>query len=68
MRCPDGRWTRAYDGAAIRDRVTGLGAFPDLPPRKTRRRRVVRRRGFHRDRDAVERMSGRPEDARRIAA
>ena len=51
------------DGAAIRDRVTGPGALPDLPPRKTRRRRVVRRRGFHRDRDAVERMSGRRADA-----
>ena len=31
---------KGYDSTAIRDQVRSLGAFPNIPPRKTRKRRV----------------------------
>jgi transposase len=58
---------KGYDSSAIRDQVKGLGAFPNIPPRKTRKRRILWCRDFYRNRNAIERMFGRLKDFRRIA-
>ena len=55
------------DSDAVRAQVKGRGAFPNIPPRKTRKRRIFRCRDFYRNRDAIERMFGRLENFRRIA-
>ena len=58
---------RGYDSNAVRDQLRALGAYPNIPPRKNRRRRLLWDRQFYRNRNAIERMFGRLKDFRRIA-
>ena len=58
---------KGYDSNAVRDQVKDLGAYPNIPPRKNRRRRLFWDRTFYRNRNAIERMFGRLKDFRRIA-
>jgi transposase len=58
---------KGYDSNAVRDQVKGLGAFPNIPPKRSRKRRIYWCRDFYRDRNAIERMFGRLKDFRRIA-
>ena len=58
---------KGYDSTALREQVKGLGAFPNIPPRKNRKRRIFWCRDFYRNRNAIERMFGRLKDFRRIA-
>ena len=58
---------KGYDSTVIRDQLKGLGAFPNIPPRKNRKRRIFWCRDFYRNRNAIERMFGRLKDFRRIA-
>ncbi|PWJ17030.1 Transposase [Jannaschia seohaensis] len=58
---------KGYDSTALREQVKRLGAFPNIPPRKKRKRRIFWCRDFYRDRNAIERMFGRLKDVCRIA-
>jgi transposase len=58
---------KGYDSNAVRDQVKGRGAFPNIPPRRNRKRRIFWCRDFYRNRNATPRMFGRLKDFRRIA-
>ena len=59
--------TRNTGSNAVRAQVNDLGAYPNIPPCKNRRRRLLWDRQFYRNLNAIERMSGRFTDFRRIA-
>lgn len=58
---------KRYDRTAIRDQVKGLGAFLNIPPRRTRKRHIFWCRDVYRNRNAIKRVFGRLKDFRRIA-
>lgn len=58
---------KGYDSTAVREQVKGLGAFPNIPPRKNRKRRIFWCRAFYRNRNATLRLFGRLKNFRRIA-
>lgn len=47
--------------------MAAAGAFPNIPPKENRLRRVFWSRPLYRNRNAIERMFGRLKDLRRIA-
>ena len=58
---------KGYDSNAIRHKVEGKGTMPNIPPRANRRWKDCFSPFLYRDRNAIERMSGRLKDFRRIA-
>ena len=51
----------------MRDQVKGLGAYPNIPPKKNRLRKLFWSPELYRNRNATLRMFGRLKDFRRIA-
>lgn len=58
---------KGYDTDAIRRKVEGKGAMPNIPPKANRRWKNGFSPFLYRDRNAIERMFGRLKDFRRIA-
>ena len=58
---------KGYDSNAIRHKVEGKGAMPNIPPKANRRWKNCFSPFLYRDRNAIERMFGRLKDFRRIA-
>jgi transposase len=58
---------KGYDTNAIRHKVEGKGAMPNIPPKANRRWKNCFSPFLYRDRNAIERMFGRLKDFRRIA-
>lgn len=58
---------KGYDTDAIRRKVEGKGAMPNIPPKANRRWKNCFSPFLYRDRNAIERMFGRLKDFRRIA-
>ena len=58
---------KGYDSNAIRQKVEGRGAMPNIPPKANRRWKNCFSPYLYRDRNAIERMFGRLKDFRRIA-
>jgi len=58
---------KGYDSNAVRRKIEGLGAAPNIPPKINRRRTSCFSPVLYRDRNAIERMFGRIKDFRRIA-
>ena len=59
--------TRDKGSNAVRDQLRALGAYPNIPPKKNRLRKLLWDRTFYRNLNAIERMFGRLKDFRRIA-
>ena len=58
---------KGYDSDAVRRKIEGLGAAPNIPPKINRRWKSCFSPVLYRDRNAIERMFGRIKDFRRIA-
>jgi transposase len=58
---------KGYDSNAIRHKVEGKGAMPNIPPKANRRWKNCFSPFLYRDRNAIERMFCRLKDFRRIA-
>jgi transposase len=58
---------RAYDTNAIRQQIEAQGAAPNIPPKRTRRRKNCFSPALYRGRNAIERMFCRLKDYRWIA-
>lgn len=58
---------KGYDSNAIRRRIEGQGATPNIPPKINRRWKPCFSPVLYRNRNAIERMFGRIKDIRRIA-
>ena len=69
-RCPRATILHAdkgYDTNAIRRKVEGRGAMPNIPPKANRRWKNCFSPFLYRNRNAIERMFGRLKDFRRVA-
>lgn len=58
---------KGYDSNAVRRKIEGMGAAPNIPPKANRRWKNCFSPVLYRDRNAIERMFGRIKDFRRIA-
>jgi transposase len=58
---------KGYDSDAVRRKIEGMGAAPNIPPKANRRWKNCFSPFLYRDRNAIERMFGRIKDFRRIA-
>ena len=58
---------KGYDSNAIRQQVSGRGAFANIPPKANRKWKNCFSPYLYRDRNAIERMFCRLKDFRRIA-
>lgn len=58
---------KGYDSNAVRRKIEGRGAAPNIPPKVNRRWKCCFSPALYRDRNAIERMFGRIKDFRRIA-
>ena len=58
---------KGYDSDAVRRKIEGKGATPNIPPRANRRWKNCFSPHLYRDRNAIERSFGRLKDFRRIA-
>jgi transposase len=58
---------KGYDSDAIRRKIEGKGAAPNIPPKANRRWKSCFSPYLYRDRNAIERMFCRFKDFRRIA-
>ncbi len=58
---------KGYDSNAVRRKIEGMGAAPNIPPKANRRWKNCFSPYLYRDRIAIERMFGRIKDFRRIA-
>ena len=58
---------KGYDSNAVRHKIEGKGATPNIPPKANRRWKCCFSPYLYRHRNAIERMFGRLKDFRRIA-
>ena len=58
---------KGYDSEAIRRRVEGRGAMPNIPPKANRKWKNCFSPFLYRNRNAIERMFCRLKDFRRVA-
>jgi transposase len=58
---------KGYDSNAVRRKIEGKGAAPNIPPKANRRWKCCFSPYLYRHRNAIERMFGRLKDFRRIA-
>ena len=58
---------KGYDSNAVRRKIEGMGAAPNIPPKINRRWKSCFSPVLYRDRNAIERMFGRIKEFRRIA-
>jgi len=58
---------KGYDSDAVRCKIEGKGAAPNIPPKANRRWKNCFSPYLYRNRNAIERMFGRLKDFRRIA-
>ena len=58
---------KGYDSNAVRRKIEGMGAAPNIPPKTNRRWKTCFSPVLYRDRNAIGRMFGRIKDFRRIA-
>jgi len=58
---------KGYDSNAVRRKIEGMGAAPNIPPKVNRRWKNCFSPVLYRGRNAIERMFGRIKDFRRIA-
>jgi transposase len=58
---------KGYDSDAVRHKIEGKGAAPNIPPKANRRWKCCFSPYLYRHRNAIERMFGRLKDFRRIA-
>ena len=58
---------RAYDGGPTRAKIAATGAAACIPPHPTRKAPHPYNEGIYRDRNVVERLSGRLKQFRKVA-
>lgn len=58
---------KGYDSDAVRRKIEGKGAAPNIPPKANRRWKSCFSPYLYRQRNAIERMFNRLKDFRRIA-
>lgn len=58
---------RAYNTNAVRQQIEQQGAVPNIPTKRTRRRKYCFNPALYRGHNAIKRMFCRLEDFRRIA-